>query len=40
MYVFGSSYSSLAAMQAATGQEAAGVQADPKFAARPAATCG
>ncbi len=31
MYVFGSPYKSLQAMQAATGQEAAGVQADPKF---------
>ena len=31
MYVFGSSYTSLSAMQAATGQEKAGVQADPKF---------
>ena len=33
MYVFGSPYSSLAAMQTATGQEASGVQGDPKFAA-------
>src|SRR4051794_30129944 len=32
MYVFGSSYSSLAAMKAATGQEASGKQADPRFA--------
>ncbi|HET8593793.1 MAG TPA: right-handed parallel beta-helix repeat-containing protein [Intrasporangium sp.] len=31
MYVFGSSYSSLAAMQKATGQESHGVQADPQF---------
>ena len=31
MYVFGSSFSSLAAMQAATGQERHGVQADPRF---------
>ena len=31
MYVFKSSYPSLAAMQAATGQEQAGVQADPGF---------
>jgi parallel beta-helix repeat protein len=31
MYVFGSSYTSLAAMQAATHQEAHGVQADPRF---------
>jgi parallel beta-helix repeat protein len=31
MYVFGSSYTSLSSMQAATGQERAGVQADPKF---------
>ncbi|MBO0844895.1 MAG: right-handed parallel beta-helix repeat-containing protein, partial [Nocardioides sp.] len=31
MYVFKSSYSSLAAMQAATGQEKHGVQGDPKF---------
>jgi parallel beta-helix repeat protein len=31
MYVFGSSYNSLAAMQAATHQEAHGVQADPRF---------
>lgn len=31
MYVFGSSYASLAAMQAATGQESHGVQADPHF---------
>src|SRR4051812_23461205 len=33
MYVFGSSYKSLQAMQAATGQESAGVQGDPGFAA-------
>src|SRR5205814_4580142 len=32
MYVFGSSYSSLAAMQAATGQETHGKQANPGFA--------
>ncbi|HET7386462.1 MAG TPA: right-handed parallel beta-helix repeat-containing protein [Nocardioidaceae bacterium] len=32
MYTFGTRFSSLAAMQAATGQEAYGVQADPKFA--------
>ena len=32
MYTFGSGYSSLAAMQAATGQEDHGVQADPRFA--------
>ncbi|HEY6793149.1 MAG TPA: right-handed parallel beta-helix repeat-containing protein [Kineosporiaceae bacterium] len=31
MYVFGSGYTSLAAMQAATGQERHGVQADPRF---------
>ncbi len=31
MYVFGSSYTSLSAMQAATRQEPAGVQADPMF---------
>ena len=31
MYVFGSSFTSLAAMQAATGQEQHGVQADPGF---------
>ena len=31
MYVFGSSYSSLSAMQAATGQEQQGRQADPRF---------
>ena len=31
MYVFGSRYTTLAAMQAATGQEAAGVQGDPRF---------
>ena len=31
MYVFGSSYTSLAAMQAATGQEKHGVQGDPRF---------
>jgi len=30
MYVFGSAFKSLSAMQAATGQEQAGVQADPK----------
>jgi parallel beta-helix repeat protein len=36
MYVFGSPYKSLQAMQAATAQEAAGVQADPKFADAPA----
>jgi PKD repeat protein len=33
MYVFGSSYTSLAAMQAATKQEAHGVQASPQFVA-------
>jgi len=33
MYAYGSLYTSLAAMQAATGQEKAGVQGDPKFAA-------
>jgi parallel beta-helix repeat protein len=33
MYVFGSSYSSLAAMQSATGQEKHGIQADPQFVA-------
>ena len=33
MYTFGSAYSSLAAMQAATGQEADGVQGDPRFVA-------
>ena len=32
MYVFKNSYTSLAAMQAATGQEAHGVEADPAFA--------
>ena len=32
MYAFKSAYTSLAAMQTATGQEASGVQADPKFA--------
>ena len=32
MYVFGSSYTSLAAMKAATGQEQHGLQADPLFA--------
>ena len=32
MYVFKSSYTSLAAMQAATGQEKHGVQGDPRFA--------
>ena len=32
MYVFKSSYTSLSSMQAATGQERAGVQADPRFA--------
>ncbi len=32
MYTFKSSYTSLAAMQAATGQERSGVQGDPKFA--------
>ena len=31
MYVFKSSYTSLSSMQAATGQERAGVQADPNF---------
>src|SRR5450631_2144601 len=31
MYVFKSSYTSLSAMQAGTGQERSGVQADPKF---------
>ena len=31
MYVFKSSYKSLSSMQAATGQEQAGVQADPRF---------
>ena len=31
MYVFGSSYTSLAAMRAATGQEQHGLQADPRF---------
>ncbi|MFY9913412.1 MAG: PKD domain-containing protein [Nocardioidaceae bacterium] len=33
MYVFGSAYTSLAQMQAATGQESHGVQADPRFSA-------
>ncbi|TDW95452.1 parallel beta-helix repeat protein [Kribbella pratensis] len=33
MYAFGSTYTSLAAMQAATQQEAHGVQADPRFVA-------
>ncbi|MFZ2013421.1 MAG: PKD domain-containing protein, partial [Nocardioides sp.] len=33
MYVFGSSFTSLAAMQAATGQEKHGVQGDPRFTA-------
>jgi PKD repeat protein len=37
MYTFGSGYSSLAAMQAATGQEDHGVQADPRFASASAA---
>jgi len=32
MYAFGSSYTSLAAMKAATGQEQHGLQADPLFA--------
>jgi PKD repeat protein len=32
MYAWGSTYTSLAAMQAAWGQEAAGIQADAKFA--------
>ncbi len=32
MYVFKNSYTTLAAMQAATGQEASGVQAPPRFA--------
>ncbi len=32
MYVFGSSFNSLAAMRAATGQEQHGIQADPGFA--------
>jgi parallel beta-helix repeat protein len=36
MYVFKNSYTSLAAMQAATGQEGGGVQADPKFVNRAA----
>ncbi|TQJ11891.1 parallel beta-helix repeat protein [Kribbella jejuensis] len=31
MYAFGTTYTSLAAMHAATGQEAHGVQADPRF---------
>ena len=34
MYVFKTAYTSLAAMQAATGQEANGIQADPQFAAK------
>ena len=34
MYVFKSAYTTLAAMQAATGQEANGVQGDPQFAAK------
>ena len=34
MYVFKTAYTSLAAMQAATGQEANGVQADPQFVAK------
>ena len=34
MYVFKTAYTSLAAMRAATGQEANGVQADPQFAAK------
>jgi hypothetical protein len=33
MYAFSSTYTSLAAMQAATNQEAHGVQADPGFVA-------
>ncbi|HET6739950.1 MAG TPA: right-handed parallel beta-helix repeat-containing protein [Kribbella sp.] len=33
MYAFGTTYTSLAAMQAATHQEAHGVQADPRFVA-------
>jgi parallel beta-helix repeat protein len=37
MYVFKSSYSSLAAMQAVTGQEQHGVQGDPRFAGADAA---
>jgi parallel beta-helix repeat protein len=32
LYVFGASYTSLAAMQSATGQEVHGVQGDPRFA--------
>ncbi len=32
MYAWGTTYTSLAAMRTASGQEAAGVQADPKFA--------
>ena len=32
MYAFGSAFTTLAAMQAATGQEASGVQGDPRFA--------
>ena len=35
MYVFGSSYTSLSAMQAATHQEQHGVQGDPRFADAP-----
>jgi hypothetical protein len=31
MYAFGTTFTSLAAMQAATHQEAHGVQADPRF---------
>jgi len=31
MYVFGTAYSTLAAMQAATGQESVGLQANPQF---------
>ena len=33
MYAFGTPFTTLAAMQTATGQEASGVQGDPKFAA-------
>jgi len=33
MYTFGSGYKSLAAMQAATGQEDSGIQGDPRFVA-------
>jgi parallel beta-helix repeat protein len=36
LYVFGSSYTSLAAMQAATGQERHGVQANPQFVSQTA----